>query len=250
MTILLIILAIIVLILILPIGASVGYVDGIFSLAARVLFFDIKLLPKKEKPEKKEKPSGEKKEKKFKKPKKRRPPSDEPKPKPTLEDILSLVKLGLDALSRFRRKLVINDFMLHFTAADEDPYTAAMTYGYVNSVLGALLPQAERAFNVRRSDVKTAVDFETTEMTIDFRTTFTVTLAKCFGVVLVVGWRFMKLKFKQMKDKAIKEAQEERTDKDGTAGSADSGGTADSAERPDGGAYAGQHVQDQGDGGC
>lgn len=245
MIILLVILAIIVFILIVPIGASVGYVDEVFSLAARVLFFDIKLFPKKEKPPGKEKPPKKKKEKKPKKPKKKKPEPETPKPKPTLEELMELAGLGLDALGRLKRKIVINELMLHLTAADEDPYNAAMTYGYINGALGVMLPKLEKAFNVRKSDVQTAVDFESTKTRVDLRLTITLTLAKLLGVGIAAGFKFLKIKLKKTKEKARKEAEAERKDKDGTADGEHTG----EGRQPDGGADEGQHDEDQGNGG-
>ncbi len=213
MTALLIILAVIVLILVIPLGASVSYIGGELRVAARVLCFNIGILPAREpKKPKKEKPP---KAQKPKKPKKKRPPDTE-KPKPTVKELLGLAEIGLGALTKMRRKLVVNDFMLHLTVADDDPYSAAMLYGTVNSVLGVLLPTADRAFNVRRSDVKTCVNFETVELKADARATITLNLAKLIAVAFSAGWAIMKFKLKTDKEKALAEQAKERKDKDGT----------------------------------
>ena len=52
MIVLLIIVALLVLLLVVPFGFSARYVDGEASVAARVLCFNIKLFPRKEKPKK------------------------------------------------------------------------------------------------------------------------------------------------------------------------------------------------------
>ncbi|MBQ6048029.1 MAG: hypothetical protein IJL40_01700, partial [Oscillospiraceae bacterium] len=66
-----IIVLIIALIMLIPVGADIGYEDGVFSLSAKVLGILIKLFPKDESKPKKEKP-GKKKEKKPKKEKKKK----------------------------------------------------------------------------------------------------------------------------------------------------------------------------------
>ena len=75
-------------------------------------------------PEPEEKPSEQKKEKK--------------KKKLTLDDILTLAEIGLDALRRFRMHLSVDRIMLHYTAAAADPYDAVQQYGKVNAALGVL----------------------------------------------------------------------------------------------------------------
>ena len=243
MTVLLIILAILVLILVIPLGVKLGYGDGVFSLAARVLCFNIRILPKKEKPPAAEKKPKKHREKKPKKPKKRRPEDEEEKKKEKLtpQELLQLAKLGLSALSRFRRKLTVNEFRLHFTAADPDPYRSAMLYGYANAALESLEPLAKKAFRVRQSDVQTAVSFETEQPEIDFGLTVTISLGRILGALIPVGIAFMKLKKAKKKEQDRAAGAEERTDKDGTA---------DAAAQPDGGTDAGEHGQDQADGGC
>ena len=55
MIVLLVIVAVLVLLLVMPFGVSARYVDGELGAAARVMCFNIKVLPRKEKPEKKKK---------------------------------------------------------------------------------------------------------------------------------------------------------------------------------------------------
>ncbi|MEG1632545.1 MAG: DUF2953 domain-containing protein [Oscillospiraceae bacterium] len=244
MTALLIILAIIVFILVVPLGVRVAYLNDVLHLAARVLCFNIRLLPKREKPDKPPKKKKEKKPKKPKKPKKSKKEdeaeAEEPKKKPSPSELIDLAKLGLGALSRFRRKLTVNSFMLHFTAADDDPYDAAMLYAFSNTVLGILLPLAEESFNIRKSDVKTAVSFETTEPSVDAELTLTISLGRILGIGIALGFAFLKQKIKKQRETSRAVVAEERTDKDGTA----------DAAKPDGRDDAGQHGEDKGDGGC
>lgn len=213
MTALIIILAVLALILFTPLGVSAAYLGGELSLAVRVMFFNITVFPAKEKEKKKEK--------KPKKPKKKKPKpkkeKTEKKPKPELGDILALAKIGLDALGSLKRKIVINDFLLHLTVADEDPYNAAVNYGRINTALSMLLPKVEKAFNIRRRDVKTCVDFESTELTADARLTLTLTVAKVLAVGFAAGFRFLKFKIKSNKNKSLSAAAEERWDSNGTA---------------------------------
>lgn len=229
--ILLVILALLLILLFTPFGVAVRYEGGEFTAAARVLCFDIPVFPRKEKEGK-----GEKKPKKEKKPKPEKEPQEEQKeqegekPKRKLpigiEDIPKLFHLLMDTLSRFRRKLTVNYFMLHLVVAGNDPYNTAMMYGAVCALLGILQAKQGKAFRVLRSDVQTAVDFTQEELMADAALTITISLGRILAVVIAMGWGFLKIiREKKKRDRA--KAAEERKDTDGTD--------------PDGGIPAGQH---------
>ena len=111
----------------LPVGVDAAYADDVFSLAARIGPFRLRLLPKPpdQKPKKK-KPPKPKKEK----PKKRSAPPD-------IRTILALAKLGLQALDRFRQRLRVQLLRLVFVSGASDPYDTALAFGYVNAARGA-----------------------------------------------------------------------------------------------------------------
>ena len=134
----------------LPVGVDAAYADDVFSLAARIGPFRLRLLPKPpdQKPKKK-KPPKPKKEK----PKKRSAPPD-------IRTILALAKLGLQALDRFRQRLRVQLLRLVFVSGASDPYDTALAFGYVNAALGALTPLAERALRIDERDIQTGVDFQ------------------------------------------------------------------------------------------
>ena len=203
MIVLLVIVALIVLLLVIPFGVSARYVDGEASVAARVLCFNIRLFPRAEKPKKEKKP----KEKPEKAPKKR--------PKPSPDELLQLLKLGLDALARFKRKLTVNRFMLHLVVAAEDPFDATVIYGAVNAGLGLVESMRGRAFKARSVDIQTALDYNSTEPRADAELTVTISLGRILAVVFAAGWGFMKLKIRAAKQSAAVKAEEERKENNG-----------------------------------
>ena len=143
----------------LPVGVDAAYADDVFSLAARIGPFRLRLLPKPpdQKPKKK-KPPKPKKEK----PKKKSAPPD-------IRTILALAKLGLQALDRFRQRLRVQLLRLVFVSGASDPYDTALAFGYVNAALGALTPLAERALRIDERDIQTGVDFQAERPRIDAR---------------------------------------------------------------------------------
>ena len=184
-----IIAAIIVLIMLIPVGADLSYVDGQLGLSAKVCGVLIKLLPKKPKDE--SAPPKEKKAKKEKKPKE--PKAEKPKkPRKKLElnmdEKLSLLKAALKGLGKFG-KLTVDRFMLHYVAGGDDPYNTAMTYNYVNAALSSLAPICSRSFIVKDSDVRTDVDFTLDRSKIDLGVCLVIRIGQVFrmGFALAFG---------------------------------------------------------------
>lgn len=211
-----IILAVFVVILLLvlftPFGLAVDYTGGALKVSARVMCFDLPVYPK---PAKKAKKPAAKREKKPSKAKKE-PEKAEKKPKKPLltrEMIPDVLRLALRTLSRFRRKLTVNRFLLHVTVAGAEPYGAVMTYGGINYALATLGSAAGHAFNVRSSDVQTGIDFSAETYTVEAGVTVTIDLARILAVACAAGVGFIKIK--RRADKAAKAGVEERKDKDG-----------------------------------
>ena len=173
----------------LPVGVDAAYADDVFSLAARIGPFRLRLLPKPPdaKPKKK-KPPKPKKEK----PKKKSAPPD-------IRTILTLAKLGLQALNRFRQRL-----RLVFVSGAPDPYDTALAFGYVNAALGALTPLAERALRIDERDIQTGVDFQAGQPRIDARIVCTIRIGQIVVIALAFGVGFLKQKMHSKQDRAAR----------------------------------------------
>lgn len=186
-----IIVAIIVLIMLIPIGADISYIDKQFGLSAKVCGVLLQLFPKQEidetAPQKEKKPKKEKK-------KKPEPTEGEPKPKKKLslsfskDEILSLVKKVLKRFGRFGRKFKVDRFLLHYMAAGDDPYDTAVTFGYVNAALSSLAPLCRERFDVKDCDVWTDIDFTREKMEIDFAVAFSIRIGAIFGLIFGIAF--------------------------------------------------------------
>ena len=153
----------------LPVGVDAAYADDVFSLAARIGPFRLRLLPKPpdQKPKKK-KPPKPKKEK----PKKRSAPPD-------IRTILALAKLGLQALDRFRQRLRVQLLRLVFVSGASDPYDTAL---------------AERTLCIDERDIQTGVDFQAERPRIDARIVCTIRIGQIVIIALAFGAGFLKQK--------------------------------------------------------
>lgn len=193
-------LAIIVLLAILPLGASVLYdADGprvrIVAGPVKIQVFPMKKKPKKDKP-KKEKPKKER--------KKPTQAGEEQKPFPkprtggSWTDFLPLVQVVLDLLNDLRRKLRVNHLLLHLTLAGDDPCDLAVNYGRMNASLAALIAQLERVLVIQKRDVHVDCDFTASETVILARLDLTITLGRILSIAVRYGVRglmtFLKIK--------------------------------------------------------
>ena len=196
----LIFLAILVLLAILPLGASVLYdADGprvrIVAGPVKIQVFPMKKKPKKDKT-KKEKPQKE--PKKPAQAGEAQKPFPKPKTGGSWTDFLPLVQVALDLLNDLRRKLRVNHLLLHLTLAGDDPCDLAVNYGRMNASLAALIAQLERVLVIQKRDVHVDCDFTANETVILARLDLTITLGRILSIAVRYGVRglmtFLKIK--------------------------------------------------------
>ncbi len=182
----LIALGILVLLAILPLGVSVRYYDA--GTLVRVIAGPIRLQvfpgkknepkQKQKQPEEKEKPAGKTKSK------------EAPQEKGgSLTDFLPLVKIGLELLDGFRRKLRVNRLELRLIMAADDPCDLAVNYGRAWAAVGNLWPMLERCFVIKKRDVEVECDFTASETLVIARLDLTITLGRLLGLAVYHGIR-------------------------------------------------------------
>lgn len=188
----LIFLGVLVLLGCLPLGVRLNFDEGGFRAAVLIGRIPVPLYPM---PRwLRNMPSKHKKEKQ----------SPEPNPKPAepqsreqpgggIRRFLPFVRLGLELLGDFRRKLRVNFLRLRLTLAGEDPCDLAVNYGRAWAALGNLMPRLERALAIRKRDVEIQCDFQAEETTVIFAMDLTMTLGRLLGLALGYGLRALKL---------------------------------------------------------
>ena len=196
----LIALGILILLAILPLGVSAKYdVDG---LLVKVIAGPIRITlfprPKKQK-KKKEQPVK-------KEPEGQQPAKGPAQPQPkkekggSLTDFLPLIKVVLNFLGDFRRKLRVNRLELKLILAGDDPCDLGVNYGRAWAAVGNLRPQLERLFKIKKRDIQVECDFTETETKLIARLDLTITLGRLLGLTAVYAVRIMK-EFLKIKNK-------------------------------------------------
>jgi hypothetical protein len=161
----------------------VEYSDGNLFVLAQAGPVKFKILPvdKEKKEKKKEKKREKKKLKKPKKPKKKRQ-----------FDITDLLNAAIKTLKRFKRRFVIEDFTLHYTAGSDDPADTAVNFAYFSAILYNLGSLLENSFKAKNIDIKTRFDFNLEKPVYYFRLKTAIALWAVIyiGIGLLIGILF------------------------------------------------------------
>lgn len=182
----------------LPLGVRASY--GADGPLVRILLgpvrYTVFLRPKKKEKEKKqdapaEKAEAQKAESSL--PQPPQPPKEEaPKPEQkggSVTDFFPLVKVALDFLGDFRRKLRLNNLELKLILAGGDPCDLAVNYGRAWAALGNLIPQLERLFIIKKRDMEVECDFTASETRVLARVDMTITLGRLLALAIRYGFR-------------------------------------------------------------
>lgn len=209
----LITLGILVLLAVLPLGVSVNYdSDGplvkIIAGPIRLTVFPRRSKQKKETKKEEKKPDPEQAKKAAEEaalPKPPQPPKPvkEKKPKEkkggSLTDFIPFVRLGLNFLGDFRRKLRLNNLELKLVLASTDPCDLAVNYGKTWAAVGNLMTALERWFVIKKRNVEVECDFTASQTLVTARLDISITLGRLISLIAVYGVRALKefLNFKK-----------------------------------------------------
>ena len=199
----LIALGIVVLLAILPLGASVKYdADGplvkLIAGPVKITLFSRPKKPKMEKkpkeskkaPEKKENPApAAPKELTKEQPTTVPPKTEKKKSGGPVTDFLPLLKVALDLLNDFRRKLRVDRLEVKLVMAGGDPCDLAMNYGKAWAAIGNLMPRLEKVLVIKKRDIDVECDFVASTTTIYARLDLTITLGRILAIAVVYGFR-------------------------------------------------------------
>ena len=195
----LIALGIVVVLAILPLGASVIYdqhgpLVRIIAGPLKIQVFPMKKKAKQDKPKKEQKKEPEQPETPAEpaKEKKKKPPKDPDEQGGSILDFWPFVELAFNFLGDFRRKLRIGHLKLHLTMGGGDPADLAINYGRANAGLAALIAQLERLFVIKRRDVHINCDFVAEETTVLARLDISITLGRIISLLVRYAVRALK----------------------------------------------------------
>ncbi len=195
-----IILAILVIIAMLPVGARALYdMDGA-GLWLVVGSLRIRLYPLPQKKKRKSKKPGKKKEE----PKE---PSQQAASGGNVERIKQILQPGIVAGKRFLNGIVIDKLTVYYQITDEDPAKAAIQYGVGWSAIGLVTGSIESVFKVRQRDLQVFVSFEQeSKKRIYVLAQLTIRVWRLLYIGIGFGIEFLKIMLKNRKNKSVNNA--------------------------------------------
>ena len=159
MLVLAIVVGVLILIALLRFGVAAVYGEDGLLVKAKVGPISIKAYPRKEKAEKKKK--GKRKDKKKGRARKAKKPEEE---KPgAIEGFFTLLSAIRKVLGRVRRRLLIKKLFIHYVSASDDPVKTALMFGGSSAALDGILPMLEQNFRIRKRELRTSADFESSK---------------------------------------------------------------------------------------
>lgn len=195
----LIALGVVFLLAILPLGVSAIYNAHGFFLRVIIGPLRITILPGKKRP-KREKKDGKKKQAKVKQEKnvsKQAKKKHQDKAGGSILDFMPLLRIALDFLNDFRRKLRVNVLQVKLILAGGDPSDLAINYGRAWAAIGNLMPHLERALRIGKRDIQVECDFVSEKTVVYARVDMTITLGRILFVSVRHGGRAL-IKFSKI----------------------------------------------------
>ena len=114
------------------------------------------------------------------------------KNKGAISDFYPFIKLVLDFLCDFKRKLRVDHFQLYITLAGGDPADLALSYGKACASVGTFLPALNQFLIIKKQDVNVSCDFEGSNTTVEGRLDLTLTVGRLLSMVLRHGVKVIK----------------------------------------------------------
>jgi len=216
-------LAVILLVLVCPIGVRIDASNGALAVAVRIfgLHFQVYPMKKKEKtPEELARIEAEKKAKAEKKAREKEAKAAAeqakaekaaaegktlPKKKTfvqtlTFDKVCDLLALAKDAIQKVLRGFYIPHFRLYAHLNGGDAANTAILYGGACSFMGGVMPHLEHVCRIKKTDVQLYPDFEGNETVFDLTVTIMTVPIRLVAVALILLFRFLKI---QKKHKAV-----------------------------------------------
>jgi len=194
------ILLLLLLILLTTVGIDAAFTDGVVSVSIYIDGFRKRIFTTDKNLKKKKKKNSKKKDKNnfdHTKKKKKKKKDDEEKEsllkRLTISEIFDIIKIIFRTISKFRKKIVVKLFKFWFVSSYDDPYKTVKQYNLINTVFGFLGPVADQALLLKKTDVKTATDFDVGKPYYDARLVLYIRIGQILAIVFSAIFAFIKI---------------------------------------------------------
>jgi len=186
------VLIVIVIILLIPVGAETEYDESGVTVWLRIGAVKKILYPRPLKSESKEKAQKKKKEKE--------PKEEQPKKGGTLRLITELIPVGIEALGRFKRGIIVKMLKLYFCFGGDDPVKTAISFGGASAGAGMIVPLLRQNFRIREIDIRNSVDFTSPDTRVYAHADIRIRLITVVAIAASAGVKVLKILIGRKKD--------------------------------------------------
>ena len=114
----------------------------------------------------------------------------EPKPGAPMELARRFLPLVGETAGALKRRIRIDRLFLDVTAGGRDAAAAALSFGRINGAVGMIWPIFEQNFDVRDHRIRTAVDFQSSGLTVSLSAAFSARLGQLISFAVRYGLKF------------------------------------------------------------
>ena len=176
------VLAVVIGVLLLPVGVSASY-DASGALVQLIVGGKrIQLFPRLRKAPKRKPVKGNKKESGS-------AATAKTKKGGSLSDFLPIFYVVWDLLQELRQKLTVDQLVVKLVLAGEDPCDLSVNYGRAWAALGNLMPRLENVLTIRKRDLDISCDYTADRPTVFFLMDITLSVGKLLSLAARYGWR-------------------------------------------------------------
>lgn len=113
----------------------------------------------------------------------------------TADEIKSLLQVVLNAVSGFRRRLIVRKFKFWYVSSYEDPYKTVQNYGLANNLLCTVGSFADQYLHFKDVDIRTATDYSVGKPYYNIDIDFSIRIGQLVHVAFRAGiaaWKIIK----------------------------------------------------------
>lgn len=92
-------------------------------------------------------------------------------------------------MGRFFKHLRIDELTLLFVITDDDPYKAALNYGYVSGTMAPLVTLINQSFKIKKWDVRAFPSFTECEETVYIKAKATIALWEIVYIIAKLDFK-------------------------------------------------------------
>ena len=114
--------------------------------------------------------------------------------------IMELLPVGIEALGRFKRGLIIKKLRLYFCFGGDDPAKVALTFGGASAGAGVIVPLLQQNFRIKETDIRNSVDFTSTENRVYAHADIRIRPITVIAIALSAGVKVLKIFIRRKKE--------------------------------------------------